>query len=90
MPQLERLNSEWMTENENSSIGNITSEGEKILESDQDSEFTFEVKKMKARQLDKGGSLKSIAKISRRASAHDRMMTPDVLGHLKSKFGTLN
>lgn len=88
MPQLERLNSEWMTENENSSIGNISSEGEKMLEFDQDSEFTIELKKMKARQLDKGGSLKSIGNLSRRASAHARMMSPDVPGHFKSKFGS--
>jgi hypothetical protein len=78
-----------MTENENSSIGNISSEGEKMLESDQDSEFTSEVKKMKARQLDKGGSLKIIGNLSRRATAQARMMSPDVLGHFKSKFGSL-
>jgi hypothetical protein len=88
LPQLERLNTEWMNENENSSIGNISEEGEKILEFDEDSEFTIEVKKMKDRQLDNQSRFMSIGNVSRRASAHARMTSPDVLGQFKSKFGS--
>jgi hypothetical protein len=88
LPQLERLNTEYIMEHENSSIGNISEEGERILDFDEDSEFTVKVNEMKQRQTDKASGFNSLGSTSRRQSAHARMMSPDVLGQLKSKFGS--
>ena len=85
-PQLERLNSEYIKENENSSIGNISEDGSGNGDFDVDSEFTLQVEQMSKRQTNHGKKFEPNSP-TRRQSAHARMMSPSMLDQLKSQFG---